>query len=57
MTIVATKYDKVTKNILLKQDKLIKETLNLDENESFIPFSTITKKGREDIYQVLDKCL
>lgn len=57
VTIVATKYDKVTKNNRSKQDKLIKETLNLDENESFIPFSTITKKGREDIYQVLDKCL
>ncbi len=57
VTIVATKYDKVTKNNRSKQDKLIKETLNLDENESFIPFSTITKKGREDIYQVIDKCL
>ncbi len=57
VTIVATKYDKVTKNNRIKQDKLIRDTLHLDENESFVPFSTLTKKGREDIYQVIDKCL
>ncbi len=57
VTIVATKYDKVTKNNRIKQDKLIRDTLNLDENETFIPFSTITKKGRDEIYQVIDKCL
>lgn len=54
VTIVATKYDKVTKNNRIKQDKLIKETLNLGEDESFIPFSTITKKGRDDIYAIIE---
>ncbi len=53
ITIVATKYDKVTKNNRIKQDKLIRDTLNLSENEVFIPFSTITKKGREEIYEIL----
>lgn len=57
ITIVATKYDKVTKNNRIKQDKLIKETLQLGENENFIPFSTITKKGREDIYQIIESYL
>ncbi len=57
ITIVATKYDKVTKNNRLKQDKLIRETLNLTENENFIPFSTITKKGRDDIYQIIENDL
>ncbi len=57
ITVVATKYDKVTKNNRMKQDKLIKETFNLKEEESFIPFSTITKKGREEIYQILDSYL
>ena len=42
--VVATKYDKITKNNRLKQDKLIKETLKLGENDLFVPFSTITKK-------------
>lgn len=57
ITIVATKYDKITKNNRMKQDKLIKDALSLSEEESFIPFSTITKKGREEIYQILDKYL
>lgn len=57
ITIVATKYDKVTKNGRVKQDKIIKETLKLDENNSFVPFSTITKKGREDILEIISSYL
>lgn len=57
ITIVATKYDKVTKNNRIKQDKLIRETLKLDENETFIPFSTITKKGRDEIYEIIENYL
>lgn len=57
ITIVATKYDKVTKNNRIKQDKLIRETLKLSENEDFVPFSTITKKGREEIYQIIEQYL
>ena len=57
ITIFATKYDKVTKNNRIKQDKLIRETLKLGENEDFIPFSTITKKGRDEIYQILESYL
>jgi len=51
--IVATKYDKVGKNARLKQDKLIRETLKLSDDENFIPFSTITKKGKEEIYNII----
>lgn len=57
ITIVATKYDKVTKNNRIKQDKLIRDTLQLSENDEFIPFSTITKKGREEIYQIISSYL
>ena len=53
ITIVATKYDKITKNGRIKQDKLIRETLKLNEEETFIPFSTITKKGREDVLKII----
>ena len=38
ITIVATKYDKVSKNGRIKQDKLIKDTLKFDDNE-FITFN------------------
>lgn len=54
ITIVATKYDKVSKNNRAKQDKLIRDTLKLAENEDFITFSTITKKGKSDIYSIID---
>ena len=54
ITIVATKYDKVTKNNRIKQDKLIKDTLKLSSDDVFVPFSTVTKKGREDILKIIE---
>ena len=55
--IVATKFDKVSKNDRDKQDKLIKETLKLDDNVMFIPFSTITKKGRIEVLDLISNNL
>ena len=55
--VVATKYDKITKNNRLKQDKLIKETLKLNENDLFVPFSTITKKGRNEVLEIIENYL
>lgn len=54
ITIVATKYDKVSKNSRIKQDKLIKDTLKFNDNE-FITFSTVTKKGRIEILSILEE--
>ena len=54
ITIVATKYDKVSKNGRIKQDKLIKDTLKFDDNE-FITFSTVTKKGRSEVLSILEE--
>ena len=54
ITIVATKYDKVTKNNRIKQNKLIKDTLKLSDEEVFVPFYTVTKKGREDILKIIE---
>ncbi len=53
VTIVATKYDKVTKNGRAKQDKLIKDALKLDDTINFLPWSTITKKGREEVLDII----
>ncbi len=55
ITVVATKYDKVTKNNRSKQDKLIQDTLKL--NKEFIPFSTITKKGKDEVYAIIESYL
>ena len=57
ITIVATKYDKITKNNRAKQDKLINDTLHLDEDNHFIPFSIITKKGREEVLEIINSYL
>lgn len=52
--IITTKYDKVTKNNRIKQDKMIKSAFELSETESFIPFSIITKKGRDDVLNIIE---
>ena len=53
ITIVATKYDKVGKNSRLKQDKLIFDSLKISESDNFVTFSTVTKKGRNEILNVI----
>ena len=57
ITIIATKYDKITKNNRNKQDKLIKNAFNLTDDESFIPWSTITKKGRIEVLEIIKNIL
>ena len=57
ISIIATKYDKVSKNSRIKQDKLFRETLKLDENNDFIPFSTVTKKGKEEVLNIISSYL
>lgn len=56
-TIVATKYDKVSSSNRVKQEKLIRDTLKLTEQDEMILFSSITKKGREDVYRVIQRQL
>lgn len=53
--VIATKYDKIKKNSRIKQDKLIQDTLKLDSE--FIPFSTVTKKGKEEVYEKVKEYL
>ncbi len=54
ITIIATKYDKVSKNKKEKQTKLIKDTLKCNDDE-LITFSTITKKGRNEVLDIIEK--
>ena len=55
--VVATKYDKVNKNGRVKQDKVINDTLKLTQDKPFIPFSTITKKGKDEIYKIIEESI
>jgi GTP-binding protein len=51
--IVATKKDKLKKSEISKSEKLIRETLELSENEKVMFFSSLNKEGREELLQVL----
>lgn len=57
VTIVATKYDKVKQKDRVKCDKLLNETFELSEGDNIVVFSSLTKKGREEIYSILDGIL
>lgn len=50
VTVVATKCDKVSKNSYIKNEKRIKDTLNLDEKDSIILFSSVNKIGKQEIH-------
>ncbi len=51
--IVATKYDKVKNSQKEKTEKTLRESLKLLPQDKLVPFSSVTKKGREEIYNIL----
>ena len=51
--VVATKSDKLSNNALAKSKKIIKETLNLTENDTLCFFSSLNKKGAEQLNDIL----
>ncbi|SFA98685.1 GTP-binding protein [Acetitomaculum ruminis DSM 5522] len=55
--IIATKLDKLKKNQVPKCIKAIKETLNLGKEDIFIPFSSETKAGRDELWQLIEEML
>ena len=52
--IIATKMDKIKRSQLQKYIKMIKSGLEVVEDTIVIPFSSQTKQGREEIYELLD---
>ena len=54
VTLVATKYDKVNKTSRPKQDKIILESFSLSEQDNLVFFSSISKKGRDEIYKIIE---
>lgn len=47
--VVATKSDKLSNNDLAKSKKIIKETLKLSNDDRFYFFSSLNKKGRDEL--------
>ena len=57
VTIIANKYDKIKPSNRDKTLKNIKSVLNLDENDHIIYFSSVNKKGRDDVGKVIAEYL
>ena len=55
--IIATKADKIKKSQLEKHIHMIREGLNVKPETVVIPYSALTKEGREEIYALLDEYL
>lgn len=52
--IIATKLDKLKRSQVQKCVKVVKEGLGLGGSDILIPFSSVTKQGRDDIWQTMD---
>ena len=55
--IIATKLDKIKRSQIQKQVKLLRETLGAEKDTRIIPFSALTRQGREDIYEIIEEIL
>ena len=55
--VIATKLDKLKRSQIAKQVKLVREGLGMAKESKLIPFSAVTKQGREEIMELLDSYL
>ena len=55
VTIVATKYDKINMSSRSKCEKAIEDAFELKQDDNIVYFSSVTKKGREEIYNLINK--
>ena len=55
--VVATKEDKLKRNDLKKNEKIIKDTLGFDKNDIFLRFSSLNKVGIDEVWEkILELC-
>ena len=57
VTIIATKYDKLNQKEKAKSEKVLQESFELGENDNIVLFSSVTKKGKEEVYNIIKSCL
>ena len=53
--IIATKLDKIKRSQVQKHVKMLKEGLSLIPGTKVIPFSSTTKQGRDEIWELIEK--
>jgi ribosome biogenesis GTP-binding protein YsxC/EngB len=57
VTVVASKCDKIPRGQYQKQLSMIKKSLQIDETDMLVTFSSETKFGREELWALLDSIL
>lgn len=55
--IIATKLDKLKRSQVQKHMKMIKEGLNVLKGTTIIPFSSVSKQGRDEIWEYVEQFL
>lgn len=57
MIVVATKMDKLKRSQVGKHIAMVRRGLGMNAEDICIPFSSITKQGRDEIWEILDQTL
>ena len=57
VTIVATKYDKVSKSKRAKIEKVLNSTFDLQDTDNIIYFSSVTIEGKDEVMGIIDSYL
>lgn len=57
VTIVATKYDKVSQSKRAKIEKVLNSTFELQDTDNIIYFSSVTKEGKDKIMNIISSYL
>ena len=52
---IATKLDKINRSQIQKNVKIIKNKLQVKPGTIVIPFSSHTKQGRDEVWQLIDE--
>ena len=55
--IICTKLDKIKRSQQAKNVKLIKDTLQVEAGTKIIPFSAVSKQGKEDIWSFIQEAI
>ena len=55
--IIATKLDKLKRSQVAKHIKMVKEGLHVVPGTAVIPFSAVTKDGRDEIWEIIEGCM
>lgn len=57
VTIVATKYDKVSQSKRAKIEKVLNSTFDLQDTDNIIYFSSVTKEGKDKVINIISSYL